>query len=258
VLTWLSFFQIVAIAIIAGLVWFQLNNQEEDIMDKQGLLFFVVTFWSFYGWFNALYTFPPERAVLNKERASGAYRLSAYFVAKTCTDTPVEFILPSIFIIILYWMTGLNTSPERFFTFWSVMLISNLMGTSFGLLISTIIKNTQRAVALSSVLLLSMMLLGGFFAASATIPVWISWVQWISFIKYSYEALLINEFASNEHYTPSNPSKYSERPITGTAILDKAGVMTELWWDVLVLVGMIVVARLVAYFILRIFNKPRK
>lgn len=47
---------------------------------------------------------PPERAVLNKERATGSYRLSAYFFGKTLAETPLELLLPIMFGSIVYWM----------------------------------------------------------------------------------------------------------------------------------------------------------
>jgi hypothetical protein len=75
-----------------------------------GLLFFFTTFWGFFPVFSAIFTFPQERAMLIKERASGMYRLSAYFLARTAADLPLELILPTLFITIVYWMAGLKAT----------------------------------------------------------------------------------------------------------------------------------------------------
>lgn len=75
--------QVVAVTIMCLLFWFRMKNVEDTIDDRLGALFFFPVFWSFFSVFTALYTFPSERAVLNKDRASGAYRLSAYYIAKT-------------------------------------------------------------------------------------------------------------------------------------------------------------------------------
>lgn len=49
------------------------------------------------------FCFLQERQMLNKERAVGMYRLTAYFFARTVGDMPLELIMPFVFTIIVYW-----------------------------------------------------------------------------------------------------------------------------------------------------------
>ena len=39
-----------------------------------------------------------------KERASGMYRLSAFYFARTASDLPIELSAPSLLIILIYFM----------------------------------------------------------------------------------------------------------------------------------------------------------
>ena len=55
-----------------------------------------------------LCSFPNEQKMMLKERASGMYRLSAFYFARTASDVPMEVAVPSIFIIIIYVMAGLR------------------------------------------------------------------------------------------------------------------------------------------------------
>ena len=74
----------------------------------------------------------------------------------------------------------------------------------------------------------------------------------------AYQALLYNEFHNNQHtWTPSTPSRFEVTPITGNDILSALNVETKLWYDFIILIGIIVVARLLAYFVLRYWRKPR-
>jgi len=43
-----------------------------------------------------------------KERASGMYRLSAFYFARTASDLPMDCTIPTVFIIIIYFMSGLK------------------------------------------------------------------------------------------------------------------------------------------------------
>lgn len=52
--------------------------------------------------------------MLIKERSSGMYKLSSYFIARTVGDLPMELVLPTIFITITYWMGGLTPVAGNF------------------------------------------------------------------------------------------------------------------------------------------------
>mgnify|MGYP003702598485 CR=1 FL=1 len=82
---------------------------------QAGLLFFIAVFWGFFPVFTAIFTFPQERAMLNKERAADMYRLSAYFVARTTSDLPLDLLLPVLFLLVVYFMAGLRKTAGPFF-----------------------------------------------------------------------------------------------------------------------------------------------
>ena len=91
---------------------------------QAGLLFFIAVFWGFFPVFTAIFTFPQERAMLNKERAADMYRLSAYFVARTTSDLPLDLLLPVLFLLVVYFMAGLRQSAGSFFLTMLTVLLS--------------------------------------------------------------------------------------------------------------------------------------
>lgn len=57
-----------------------------------------------------------------KERASGMYRLSAFYLARTASDLPIEFASPSILVIVCYLFAGLRPGLSFFANFFACLL----------------------------------------------------------------------------------------------------------------------------------------
>ncbi|CAB4026460.1 white-like, partial [Paramuricea clavata] len=97
--------QAVILGFITGQVYFQLDEDQEDVRNFSGLLFFLVlnvTFSSFQG---VLFTFPVETDLFLRENEKGIYCTSVYFLAKSLVGIPLDSILTIILISIAYWMS---------------------------------------------------------------------------------------------------------------------------------------------------------
>jgi len=186
--------QVILVALMSGLLW--LNSGRERpltlarVDDIAGLVFFLVVFNAFLSLFAALFTFPAERAITIKERRSGWYRLSAYYVGRTVADLPLDLALPSAFIGIAFWMVGLRAAI--FVQFWLLNLLAVLVSTSLGLLISAACTEQKQAQTLASVLVLVLMLAGSFYLQH--IPAWLSWLKYISYLNHAFSAGLKLQF----------------------------------------------------------------
>ncbi len=55
-LSWLEFTQTVVLAVLAGLLWLQMDYTESALGDRTGFLFFVTMYWMLHPWFNALFS----------------------------------------------------------------------------------------------------------------------------------------------------------------------------------------------------------
>ncbi|MBA0848554.1 hypothetical protein Goshw_003774, partial [Gossypium schwendimanii] len=187
--SWLRITQVLATAIILGLLWWQSDSKtSRGRQDQAGLLFFIAVFWGFFPVFTAIFTFPQERAMLSKERAADMYRLSAYFLARTTSDLPLDLILPVLFILVVYFMAGLRLSAGPFFLSMLTVFLCIVAAQGLGLAIGATLMDLKRATTLASVTVMTFMLAGGFFVER--VPVFISWIRYLSFNYHTYKLLL--------------------------------------------------------------------
>ncbi|AHH01890.1 ABC transporter [Pithovirus sibericum] len=258
ILSWAHVFQILILAFLFGVVWFQQSTKEESIRSRAGFMFYSVIFWVMHAWILTLYSFIPERIIVEKERASGTYSFSAYFLAKITTETLLEMVLPSIFSTVVFWMVGLSMTAEGFFLYLFVLWLAVLMGCGMGMLTAALISDPSLSIKTTTVLYTSSTILACFLVSKDDVPEWVSWARWGSLIKYPYEALMVSDLSIIGHqFTPSSPSIYTSFPIRGEDVLEKFNVETELWQSVLFLVGINVITRFLTYLALRFLNKPK-
>ncbi|KAK2982066.1 hypothetical protein RJ640_003191 [Escallonia rubra] len=197
--SWLRITQVLATAIILGLLWWQSDgNNSKELQDQAGLLFFIAVFWGFFPVFTAIFTFPQERAMLNKERGADMYRLSAYFLARTTSDLPLDLLLPLLFLLVVYFMAGLRKSAGPFFQTVLTVFLCIIAAQGLGLVIGATLMDLKRATTLASVTVMTFMLAGGYFVKK--VPVFISWLRYLSFNYHTYKLLLKVQY---EHITPS-------------------------------------------------------
>ncbi|KAM5585927.1 ABC transporter G family member 9 [Rosa sericea] len=192
--------QVVAVALLCGLLWWQ--SDTSHLQDQIGLLFFMSGFWGFFPLFQAIFTFPPERKMLEKERTSGTYRLSSYFMSRIIGDLPMELVLPTLFIIITYWMAGFKPTPVNFFHTLLVLLLLVLVAQGMGLALGAVVMDQKSATVLGSVLMLSFLLAGGFYVQH--VPAFIAWIKYISISNYSYKLLLGSQYRESDTYQCEN------------------------------------------------------
>lgn len=208
-LSYLRFVQVFFISVIVGCLWWRSKRETQvQIADQMGLIFFWSIFWGMFPLFTAIFTFPLERAMLNKERASDLYRLSSYFMARTLGDLPLDLIMPVIFVFIVYFMANLKLTAAAFFlslltVFLNVVTAQvccyTLLQTNFritllnlrlstqsfpsfsnepypyrielqglGFLIGAVLMETKKATTLASIIMPAFMLTGGYFVQVIT------------------------------------------------------------------------------------------
>ncbi|GMH09638.1 hypothetical protein Nepgr_011479 [Nepenthes gracilis] len=245
----LRIFQVLSVATLGGLLWW--HTPSSHIEDRIALLFFFSVFWGFYPLYNAVFTFPQERRMLIKERSSGMYRLSSYFLARTTGDLPLELALPTAFVFIIYWMGGLKPNPMTFILSLLVVLYNVLVAQGLGLAIGAILMDIKPATTLASVTTLVFLIAGGYYIQQ--IPPFILWLKYLSYSYYCYKLLLGVQYREDEYYECSKGVWCR----VGNVPAVRSMGLNHLWVDVAILALMFVGYRLVAYLALHRVDRTR-
>lgn len=203
--------------------------------------------------FTAYMTFPLERAIIFKERSSGAYHLSAYFIAKTTSEAPARLALPAIYMVISYWMSGVNNNFGIFVATTICSLLSVLAGESIGLFLGAAVLDLEKGMVIMTVAALSLMVVGGFFVR--IIPTWLLWLGYISPFKYSYNSSVQLVFNQPVPCDGSKVLAACQGGAVGYAseedVLEFLGVQYSAGLNAALLFCIFVIIRIMAFFALR-------
>jgi hypothetical protein len=77
--------------------WHNIGNSQTAASKVNVIMFFCVVNQGILAAMGGVYAFPMERALMLKERASGAYYVSAYFFSKTTMDMIIQSMNPVLF-----------------------------------------------------------------------------------------------------------------------------------------------------------------
>jgi ATP-binding cassette, subfamily G (WHITE), member 2 len=102
------FITIIVAVFISNGAWFMMGNYADSVPKRNALMFFTVIHQGVVSSLQGTYAFPLERAIMLRERAAGAYYVSAYFLAKTTVDSFFQLLAPFVFTAFVYPIAGLN------------------------------------------------------------------------------------------------------------------------------------------------------
>ena len=145
-------------------------------------------------------TFPLEHLIFLKEENSKMYTINEYFISRNLIEVPYMLLIPAIFILISYWMIGLASTAEQFFTMYLILVLMSFAGTSAGIFIGSMTTNPKSVGNVLQAVLVPLLIFGGYYKNLSNIADWVIWIKFISPFTYIFTALVDNE----AKYKPSH------------------------------------------------------
>lgn len=241
--------QNILMAVLVGLVYLNTAVGQRTVQNNIGALFFILIQNGMAPLFATLNIFQAEKKVFLREYHAGSYRVLSYYLGKSFAELPSFTIFPIFFGAVCYYIVGFNPAPERFFTFLLILVLIALTSHSLGLIISAVSNSLETATLISPFIVTLLILFSGFYLNVTSIPVYFIWVYYISYYRYAFEALAINEFTNKPITCLDWELVNGVCPITnGNQVLERYGFQMNLWVNVGILIGMIILFRIIAFF----------
>lgn len=279
--TYVQLFSTVFFAVLVGLIYLQIADTLSALQDRLGALFFIMTNQCF-GTIGSMNNFLEERNIYQREQQAGMYYTSAYFLAKTIIEGPTLLLFPLIFGTISYWMIGFSSSAEQFVIFLFGIMTFAATAASLFLAIGAIAPNQVVASICAPLVVVLFLLFGGFYVNNDNVPVYFVWLKEVSFFNWGFGILVYNELndfndgvgfkgvcnctklpectcCSFPNVTLTRNGTTCKYYVTGQQELDTLGLGdTKIWENFVILLGMIVAYRLIAYLALRTLHKEKR
>ena len=96
-------------------------------------------------------------------------------------------------------MVGLSSTAGQFFTFYLIFFLVGFAGNSLGLLIGSAVSDAKLVTVLIPISIIPFVLFSGFYKNREDLPVWLSWIEYISPMKYTFIAFVRNELDDVEN-----------------------------------------------------------
>ncbi|KAG6917022.1 hypothetical protein DXG01_004148 [Tephrocybe rancida] len=194
------FFAHVAISSVLGVfcggLYYKTDTTIAGFQSRVGCLFFLGALIAFSS-LSALYNVVESRALFLRERSSLYYSPTSWLLSRFIFDVVPLRIIPTIIVSsITYWMAGLAHDAAHFFKFLFILVLFTLAMTLFNFLLGALFNNGGVAILLSALSALYQMTFAGFFVHLNAIPPVLRWLQWLCPLKYTLEALSVNEVGS--------------------------------------------------------------
>ncbi|GMF09900.1 unnamed protein product [Phytophthora lilii] len=238
-----------SLALFGGLIFNHVTNDLAGFQNRMGAFYFILTFFGFAS-MSSMDLFIGERPIFLRETGAMYYGAFSYFLAKATLDTLLLRVLPaSLFASIFYWIMGLQATTGRFLLFSLTLVLFNVAAGAICLLVGVLSRRVGSANLGATVILLIMLLFGGFLLNSQTMPTSVGWLKHLSIFSYAFEILMTNELKGL--ILKFDAPGYPAVPVYGEVYLKTLGMdYANRYYDVAALALIAVSLQVLAYLFL--------
>ncbi|CAF0935940.1 unnamed protein product [Rotaria sp. Silwood1] len=184
----------VVIGVIFGLLFLRLKYNQQAFQNISSIIFMLIINISFSSVQHNADSYNRELSLFFKEHDDGIYHTIPYYVSRFVLELPTQALSIFIYGTIVYWMTNLYNNVRRYFILQGILILCGVVASSAGALIGVSVPSPDAAAALVVPVVIPLLVFAGFFINTKTIPNWLIWIKYLSWLYYSNEMALINQW----------------------------------------------------------------
>ncbi|EDW04163.1 ATP-binding cassette sub-family G member 4 isoform X3 [Drosophila grimshawi] len=202
----------VIVALLLGVVYWQIGNDAAKVISNVSCQFFVILFLFCGNAMPSILLCMNDAPVFIREYYNGWYSLRAYYISKVLADLPLQMICPMAFISISYFMTGQPPEFNRFAMCCMISLLTAFIGHFIGVIGGTLLS-LQTAIFLVPALSIPFMLFSGFFIRMGELSWFLRPLCDVSFFRYIFEGFVRAIYGYNREDLPCHQAFcYHKKP----------------------------------------------
>lgn len=209
-------------ALVVGIVYMQTG--ELDVKAQVSFFFMLCMSVAIDGLKN-MPTVISERTIVKTEVAEVLYSDWAYIISFTFLSLLQEVVVHSIFVAIIFAMSGLRWTMFSSIYLWTTLLAVTM--DAMYLMVAAVAKDSTTAIIMSAPFMMLFLLFNGFTSTRSSVVPWMRWAIEISPVAYAIQQITFtamwayedNDGLNSSYNYIVTTSDYQDQPIRAVAVI---------------------------------------
>uniref|UniRef100_A0A3P8UZ31 ATP-binding cassette sub-family G member 8 n=1 Tax=Cynoglossus semilaevis TaxID=244447 RepID=A0A3P8UZ31_CYNSE len=184
-------------SLLVGFLYYGAGDERLSIQDTVALLYMIGALTPFAVVLDVIAKCHSERAMLYHELEDGMYSITSYFFAKVLGELPEHCVFTLVYTLPIYWLAGLNQSPERFLLNFLLAWLMVYCSRAMALFVAAALPTLQTSAFMGNSLFTVFYLTGGFVISLENMWLVATWLSHASFMRWGFEGMLQVQFKGN-------------------------------------------------------------
>ena len=179
-------------AFMFGSAYYDLGKVTSAFFSRGGIMFFGALYNIFIAMSEVTVSYA-QRPIVIRQKRFGMLQPSADAIGVTLLDIPLRLIPITVFVVVIYFLAGLDYDAGKFFTFWGVILLNTYTAAAFFRMVASLTRSEVIATMISGLCIIDMIMYSGFVIQRSSMVVWWKWLSYCNPVSFAYEILMMNE-----------------------------------------------------------------